>query len=118
MSYRFLHVGFAFHGRPRVLDLEPGFAAFGDDWIRYSPLGWIVWTRRGATDLFWHLRSYIDADDQVLVAPMSLAESFGNLTPWIWGWMAEKDPSVKVMLGPTAELAAAQFVAKREGRSP
>lgn len=109
MANRFLHVGFAFRGKPRILDLEPAFNSLGSDWVRYSSHAWIVWTDLTSANVFHHLQLFIDRDDQLLVAPIIVSESFGILTPWIWGWMASKDPAVAVMLGTTAEEAARQL---------
>jgi hypothetical protein len=97
--YRFIHVGFAFAGVPKIRDLEPAFFALGDDWVRYSALSWIVWTAKPTSELFVRLRPFIDVKDQMLIAPIVVEEAFGTLTPWIWTWMQSKDPHTAILTG-------------------
>jgi hypothetical protein len=96
---RFVHVGFAFPGAIKMRDLEPAFYAMGDDWIRYSITSWIVWTDKPAATIFVMLRPYLDAGDQVLIAPIDVKEAFGSLSPWIWNWINSKSPQPIVTHG-------------------
>ena len=70
-------------------DLEPVMSTIGD-WVRYSAVGWIVWTNQPAADVFWKLRRWLDIHDQVLIAKMDPTDSFGSLSPWIWPWIDSK----------------------------
>jgi hypothetical protein len=89
---RFVHVGFSFAGVPKMRDLEPVFSAIGDDWIRYSQNSWILWTDKSTPEIFWSIRPFIDANDQVMVASMVVDDIFGSMAPWVWNWMKSKMP--------------------------
>jgi hypothetical protein len=91
-AHRFVHVGFAFVGLPRILDLQPIFTGIGD-WIRYSPLCWIVWTDKPLSEIAALLKMSIDTNDQVLVAEIQVPNVTGYLSPWIWQWMNAKQLS-------------------------
>jgi hypothetical protein len=82
-----MHVGFAFAGVPKILDLEPVFNAMGDDWIRYSNTNWIMWTEKNAATLYRTLESHLDTFDNVFIAPFDATGAFGRLQPWMWDWM-------------------------------
>src|SRR5258708_39879880 len=102
--YRFVHVGFAFPRVPKMRDLETGFHALGDDWIRYSALSWILWTEKSTPDLFVRLRPFLDRDDQVLIVPLNIMEAFGTLSPWIWHWINSKAPETTISGKPVEDL--------------
>ncbi len=70
----------------------------GDDWIRYTPNNWIVWTDRSATDWYTHLRRFISGDDQILIAEMNFMERSGTLASWIWVWIDKKLTGQNVVL--------------------
>jgi len=93
MQHRFVHVGFAFPGAVKMRDLEPVFTTIGD-WVRYSPLSWIVWTDHDAASIFLQLLPFLDSADQVLIAKIEPSDAIGRLTPWIWTWMHAKQASV------------------------
>jgi hypothetical protein len=101
---RFVHIGFAFHGVPKILDLEPVITTVGD-WIRYSALSWIVWTDKPVGEIYFTLRRYLDAQDQVLVVKLDMLDSFGTLSPWIWEWINSKTGSTTVVTGRALEEA-------------
>lgn len=87
MAYKFLHIGFAFSGPPRVVDLEPIFNGSDDDWIRYSATSWIVWTQRSANDWYLVVQPHIGPQEQVLVVGLDMNERSGWLTKSIWDWI-------------------------------
>jgi hypothetical protein len=90
--HRFIHIGFAFAGVPKILDMEPVITQVGD-WVRYSALSWIVWTDRPTPEIFAKIKPYLDANDQVLIAKLDFSDGFGWLSPWIWTWINSKVPS-------------------------
>ena len=104
--FRFMHIGFMFPGVPKIRDLEPVITTVGD-WIRYSPLSWIVWTDKQPAEIFIMIRPYLDPQDQVLIVGLNALDSFGSLSPWIWTWVNSKAPSIttgqdvqNLLLGP------------------
>src|SRR5262245_56396143 len=97
--HRLLHIGFAFPGVPKVRDLEPGMTAVGD-WVRYSPVSWLVWTDKPASLVYGVLRSYLDPADQILIAKIDPTESVGYLSPWIWEWINSKFANQQIVSGP------------------
>jgi hypothetical protein len=86
---RFLHVGFNFPGSPKIKELEAPFSVAGD-WVRYSPLCWVVWTQRSAQEVFTILKPYLINEDQFLIAEINMYERNGWLPEWIWKWMNER----------------------------
>lgn len=106
MEHRFIHVGFAFPGVPKMLDLEPVMTRVATDWIRYSSTNWILWTDRPVNDIFWQIRFALDPYDQVLVARMDLSDSYGFLSPWIWSWINSKRPGTTTTLASTGSALA------------
>ena len=93
MRARFVHVGFFFPKRAKVVELEPVFTAFGDDWIRYSSLGWILWTAKPLPNISTLLQSHIAPEDQMLISTLG-DEFFGFLAPWVWNWIRSKRPDL------------------------
>jgi hypothetical protein len=91
--HRFLHIGFAFPGPPKMRDLEPVLSTLGD-WVRYSATSWILWTDKPTTELFLRIKPHLDAADQFLIAKIDPDDSIGWLSPWIWTWMRSKGVQV------------------------
>lgn len=87
--HRFVHVGFVFAGVPKIRDLEPVMTTIGD-WVRYSPLSWLVWTDKPLAEIYLVLQRYVDAHDQMLITGMNPQDAFGRLSPWIWNWINSK----------------------------
>jgi hypothetical protein len=100
--FRFVHIGFAFPGVPKMRDLEPAISNVGD-WIRYSALTWIVWTDKPTTEIYGIIRPRLDAHDQILISAINLTDSFGNLSPWIWAWINSKTAEPSVSYADTLE---------------
>lgn len=96
--HRFVHIGFAFDGVPKMLDLEPVIATFGD-WIRYSALSWIVWTDKPTGEMFTAICGHLDIKDNVLITKIDLLNSFGRMPPWIWNWINSKSNSTIIYHG-------------------
>jgi hypothetical protein len=90
MPHKFLHIGFTFAGPPRMKDLEPAFAASGDDWIRYSAASWIVWTEKSAADWYIIVKPYIAAYEYILIVGLDMADRFGWQPKYIWDWIDSK----------------------------
>jgi hypothetical protein len=105
MTNKFFHVGFGFAGVARVRDLEPVFTSLQGDWIRYSNSCWVVWTHLEAIQIMYFLQAHINSDDQVLITPFDIRESWGSLPPWMWTWMNSKIPGNNVVFGDHLRLA-------------
>jgi len=90
---RFVHVGFYFVSHVKTRELEPVFTAIGEDWIRYSPLCWILWTSKPTPHIFTLLASHLSLGDNVLIGAIA-EDMFGYLTPWIWDWIQSKRPDI------------------------
>ena len=97
--HKFVHVGLAFPGVPKVRDLEPTITRVSSDWIRYSVTNWILWTDKRADEIYWALALNLDPQDQVLVAAIDHNQMFGFLSPWMWTWMQSKLPETGVVFG-------------------
>lgn len=82
----FLHVGIAFHGSPKVEELEPIFNK-ATDWLRYAPNCWIVFT--GLTPRRWHerLKPHLDPQDHLFVVLIDVQQRSGFLPRWAWDWI-------------------------------
>lgn len=92
--YKFMHVGFAFAGVPKILDLEPVFNQMGDQWIRYSTSGWVMWTPKDAVTIYYTLNPHLDLGDNVLIAPLDGSACFGRLPPWMWEWLQQRQATI------------------------
>lgn len=87
---RFIHIGFAFPGVPKVLDIEPRINSISQDWVRYAPNNWILWTDRSPAEVYAAIERGIDAEDQVLIVAIDFNWCFGKIAPWIWTWIEAK----------------------------
>ncbi len=106
MAHKFVHVGFAFAGVPKMRDLELPMGMSGD-WIRYSALGWILWTDKSAIEIYYKLTPFLDQGDSFYVTPIDPAHSFGRMPQWVWDWMNSKPSSATIATGQPAENALA-----------
>jgi hypothetical protein len=96
---RFVHVGLAFPGIPKMRDLEPVMDSISDDWVRYSVTNWILWTSREIPEIGVVLEKHLDQTDQYLIAPIDFSNGAGRMSPWIWEWA--KNKGADVTLGPS-----------------
>ena len=96
---KFIHVGFAFPGVPKMRDLEGAMTQASIDWVRYSRSNWLLWTDRTPAGVIAVISTHIDTNDQVLAVELDINTRFGRLTPWIWQWIDSKgvtSPTVTV----------------------
>lgn len=96
---RFVHVGFAFPGVPKVLDLQPHVESVCQDWIRYSPLCWILWTNQPTATIYNSLARGMDTGDHVLISALVAEDLFGRMSPWVWDWMNSKRLPQPILYG-------------------
>ncbi len=87
----FLHIGFAFRGRPKVGELEPVFGK-AIDWVRYAPNCWIVYTTSSPRLWMARLRPFLSAGDQVFIVRLDLETRSGWLPKWVWEWLKTPRP--------------------------
>jgi hypothetical protein len=83
-GFKFLHVGFRWHdGGQKIQELEAIFNT-AQDWIRYAPNCWIVYTTDDAEDLYERVRHLMTTDDRVLVCELNPSDKQGWLENWMW----------------------------------
>lgn len=90
MTNKFLHIGMVYPTNQKISDLDGFFNEIGDDWVRYAPNNWIVWTNRSASSWFALLKPTLATTDQILISELNLEERAGLLTPVIWDWIDKK----------------------------
>jgi hypothetical protein len=114
MAHKLMHVSFSFPGVPKILDLEPVFNSLGDEWIRYSPFCWFVWTEKSSQQIFLRLRPHIDTHDGILVFKVTITEGqiTGSLDAWVWDWLNKRN--LHILTG----TAAAQSIYSRPALPP
>lgn len=88
---RFLHISFAFKGKPKVKELEEVFNK-GLDWMRYAPNCWIVWTTSTPKQWYDRLKPQLTGDDSCLIVTIDLSSEkrYGQMFKWEWEWMQKK----------------------------
>jgi hypothetical protein len=104
MARKFLHVGCLFPTRAKTTELDRVFDASGDEWIRYAPNNWIIWTEKSAADLFSLLKPYVTLDDCVLITGLDLNERNGWMPKWIWDWLDARIRSQNLAVNALAEI--------------
>src|SRR5216684_7282405 len=85
---RFLQITFMFSdGPPKTTELEPIFNFISEDWCRFSPTAWLVWTARPASDFFYALKPSLGPRDSMLIIGVDMNDRNGWMPQWIWEWM-------------------------------
>jgi len=90
---KFLHISFGLQTIHKIKKLEPIFAE-ADDWIRYLPNCWIIWTTGDSTYWYNRLAPYLAAEDRLFICEINLTNRQGWLDQWIWEWMDKSRPNV------------------------
>lgn len=90
MKSRYLHMAFNFQNGAKTTELEPIINGMADDWLRYSPNCWVLWTSRPASDFLYVLRPYIGPNDTVLIAALDMSDRNGWLPQWMWEWIDKR----------------------------
>lgn len=83
---RFLHVGFNFQRPPLVDELVPTFDQ-AEDWFRYAPNCWIVWTDEASRVWFDRLRPFLEEGENLLVCELDITNRQGWLPRAGWEWI-------------------------------
>lgn len=104
MKNRYLLVMFNFPRNVKSVELEPVFSAIGDDWFRFSPLTWILWTPKPATDVYVLLKAYLEAGDSIFISALSKTDMIAQVDMWVWDWLNSKDESRPFQYGSEAEM--------------
>ncbi|SRR5216684_61383 len=88
---RFLHLGFTFpDGLPKTAELEPVMNFLSEDWIRYSPYCWIVWSSRPASDYLYAVKPLLGPRDTVLIVGLKMEDRNGWEPQSVWEWIDRK----------------------------
>ncbi len=87
-SHAFLHITFNFHQRPLAVELEPLMTTLGDDWIRYAPNCWILYTKQPISNVYNALVSQINQFDNLLILEVVQGQQiYGWHQQWVWDWL-------------------------------
>ncbi len=87
MPHRFVHIGINFGEAAKVQELEPAIQAVADDWIRYAPNNWIVWTASSNANLAAALRRNLTINDQFMLFEINPLNRDGWHHGWVWEWL-------------------------------
>ncbi len=90
MAHKYFHVGIHFGLGVNVTNLlEPTFRSIADDWIRYAPNCWIVWTPYSLTQCSATLRAVLTLNDQFVILEVDPLKRDGMHYEWVWSWLNE-----------------------------
>jgi len=87
---KYLHVTLNFRASVPSAQLLDSTFNIADDWVKYAPNCWILWTSRPSSDWFYFLKPLLGPDDQMLIVGLDMAERNGWLPQWIWEWIDKK----------------------------
>jgi hypothetical protein len=87
---KYLHVGFWFEGKP--LDNSKLIDIFdeADDWLRYAPSCWILFTDKNQEYLVDKIRNIEKHNHSLLIFEVTFKNRQGWLTDEVWEWLAKK----------------------------
>jgi hypothetical protein len=86
----YLHVSFNFEKRPaKEKELIPVFDQ-AQEWVRYAPNCWIIYTNETPETWASRFRKYLHADDTVFVCEINISNYFGWAEKLLWDWIAKK----------------------------
>lgn len=87
---KYLHVGFGFEGKP--LDNSKLIDIFdeADDWLRYAPSCWILFTDKNPGYWVDKIRNIGNHNHSLLVLELNFKNREGWLTEEVWDWLAKK----------------------------
>lgn len=91
-KFKYLNVSFESATSPKFDDLRSLFDAGADDWIRYSPTCWMLYTKKSADDWFDKIEPLLSKKDTVFVCALDFTDKQGWLPQWVWDWMNTKRP--------------------------
>jgi len=78
-------------GIPKVEDVDRVLSiSVGDEWIRFSPTQWFVWTSKTTENLTQLLRGAVLPHNQCVVCALSLEAADGAAPEWVWKWLNDK----------------------------
>jgi hypothetical protein len=89
LVHRFIHIGLTFGETLKAVELEPAIQAIADDWIRYAPNNWIIWTTATNQEVSAALRRNLTLNDQFLLFPINPTDRDGWHHQWVWDWLSK-----------------------------
>lgn len=101
MAYKFYHIGVLFPFQPRSHLIDGALTAAArpdDDWVRYAPNCWIVWTERSAEQIYNSMSYLLNQTEQVFIVEINLQNRHGMLLKAIWDWLDSKQKSPELTL--------------------
>ena len=87
---RILHVGINFGAIEKVQSLEGAISQMSEDWIRYAPNNWLLWSSHSIQSCSLILREQLSLNDQFLVFEFGAEVPDGFHYEWVWKWITEK----------------------------
>ena len=85
---RYVHVGTSLSTSKRTEDIERVLDRHADDWFRYAPNCWILWTDRPIANISRAIRRELKRVDEVLVLPINIEIGYaGFMDPSVWEWL-------------------------------
>lgn len=93
MAHRYVHIAINFGlGFPQTNALEPWVRMFADDWMRFTPTNWVVWTTKSNADIAATLRGALTLNDQFVLFEIHPMNRDGMHYEWVWAWLNEPRP--------------------------
>jgi hypothetical protein len=60
------------------------------DWIRLTPMTWIIWTENSTMEVAQAFKSKLKAQDIVVVMYLDAKGAAGIAPQWVWNWLNSK----------------------------
>ncbi len=90
---RFLHVGVSMSLSRRREEIERVLDRQAEDWFRYAPNCWILWTDKPINTISKSIQKLIKSatdPDEVLVLAIDIGSGYaGFMDPSVWEWLKE-----------------------------
>jgi hypothetical protein len=61
-----------------------------DDWMRYAPNGWLVYSSLSAHDIAYKIHAPLTKEEILFVVEINLQNRQGWLHQWMWDWIKKK----------------------------
>src|ERR1700737_2397368 len=94
MMAKYLHVGINFHGKEPEIDKIVTVFNHAQDWLRYAPNCWILYTSTNPDTRVDRIREKLDKNDNLFICELNIDNHQGWLTQNLWNWI-NKDRSAK-----------------------
>jgi hypothetical protein len=74
------------------LNLTLGDAVAGSlgDWVRLTPMTWVIWTERTTAEVGQAFKDKLKSGDIVIAMYLDAREAAGVAPQWLWNWINAK----------------------------